>query len=83
MRILAFPCNQFGSQEPLGETEIKEFVKEYDVRYNLASKSNVNGDNTHALWTLLKDRQRGILGTTLVKWNFTKFLVDKKVFFNS
>jgi len=78
LRILAFPCNQFGGQEPLTETEIKEFVSEYNVRYDMASKINVNGDNTHPLWGFLKDQKRGILGTTLVKWNFTKFLIDKK-----
>jgi len=78
LRILAFPCNQFGGQEPLGENEIKEFVKEYNVRYDMASKVDVNGGKTHPLWGFLKDKQRGILGTTLVKWNFTKFLVDKQ-----
>jgi len=77
LRILAFPCNQFGGQEPLGEAEIKEFVKEYKVAYDMASKVSVNGDKVDPLWTFLKDKQRGILGTTLVKWNFTKFLVDK------
>jgi len=78
LRILAFPCNQFGGQEPLTEMEIKEFVKEYKVSYDMASKINVNGDKVDALWTFLKDKQRGVLGTTSVKWNFTKFLVDKQ-----
>jgi len=78
LRILAFPCNQFGGQEPLGEKEIKEFVKEYEVSYDMASKINVNGDKVDALWTFLKDKQRGVLGTTSVKWNFTKFLIDKQ-----
>jgi len=78
LRILAFPCNQFNSQEPLTEAEIKEFAKEYEVRYDMSSKVNVNGGSTHPLWEYLKDKQRGILGTTLVKWNFTKFLVDKE-----
>jgi glutathione peroxidase-family protein len=78
LRILAFPCNQFNGQEPLTEKEIKEFAAEYKVQYDMASKVNVNGDATHPLWNYMKDKQRGILGTTLVKWNFTKFLVDKQ-----
>jgi len=78
LRILAFPCNQFNGQEPLSEKEIKEFAAEYKVRYDMASKINVNGDNTHPLWGFIKYKQRGVLGTTLVKWNFTKFLVDKQ-----
>jgi len=76
LRILAFPCNQFSGQEPLDETQIKEFVKEYNVRYNLSSKINVNGDDAHPLWKFLKHKQGGTLGD-FIKWNFTKFLVDK------
>jgi len=78
LRVLAFPCNQFASQEPLSEPEIKEFVKEYKVTYDMASKINVNGGNAHPLWEFLKGKQKGILGTTMVKWNFTKFLVDRE-----
>jgi len=77
LRILAFPCNQFMSQEPLGEKEIKEFAATYNVRYDMSSKVDVNGANTHPVYAFLKKQQGGFLGD-FVKWNFTKFLVDKK-----
>lgn len=77
LRILAFPCNQFMGQEPLGEKEIKEFAATYNVRYDMSSKVDVNGANTHPVYTYLKKHQGGFLGD-FVKWNFTKFLVDKK-----
>jgi len=77
LRIVAFPCNQFAGQEPLTEQQIKEFVAEYNVRYDMSSKINVNGANSHPLWNYLKQEQGGTLGN-FIKWNFTKFLVDKK-----
>lgn len=76
LRILACPCNQFMGQEPLGEKEIKEFAATYNVQYDMSSKLDVNGANTHPVWAFLKKNQGGFLGD-FVKWNFTKFLVDK------
>lgn len=76
LRILAFPCNQFMGQEPLGEKEIKEFAATYNVQYDMSSKVDVNGDNTHPVWKFLKKQQGGFMGD-FIKWNFTKFLVDK------
>lgn len=76
--VLAFPCNQFGSQEPGTEAEIQDFVcKKFSVEYPLMAKVEVNGSNAHPLWEYLKGAAPGILGTTDVKWNFTSFLIDK------
>ncbi|VDQ08388.1 unnamed protein product [Trichobilharzia regenti] len=78
LRILAFPCNQFGSQEPWPEAEIKKFVTEkYGVEFDMFSKINVNGPNAHPLFKFLKNRLEGTL-TSSIKWNFTKFLVDRE-----
>ncbi|GFQ91903.1 phospholipid hydroperoxide glutathione peroxidase [Trichonephila clavata] len=77
LRILGFPCNQFGGQEPGTEAEIKEFVKQYNVQFDMFSKIDVNGDKTHPLWSYLKKKQGGTLGN-FIKWNFTKFLIDKE-----
>lgn len=77
LRILGFPCNQFGHQEPEKEDAIKEFIKQYNVQFDMFSKINVNGDNAHPLWKYLKSKQGGTLGS-FIKWNFTKFLVDKQ-----
>lgn len=78
LEILAFPCNQFGSQEPGDENEIKNFCSlSYDVTFPMFAKVDVNGDNAHPLYNYLKESLPGILGTKAVKWNFTKFLVDK------
>jgi glutathione peroxidase len=77
--VLGFPCNQFGHQEPGGEAEIASFCKSsYDVTFPLFSKIEVNGENTHPLYRLLKSDAPGALGTESIKWNFTKFLVDRK-----
>jgi len=77
LRILGFPCNQFGGQEPGTEAEIKAFAHDkYNIRWDLASKINVNGDNTHPLWAYMKSKQGGTLGN-FIKWNFTKFVIDK------
>jgi glutathione peroxidase len=78
LAILGFPCNQFGKQEPGDAEEIKNFCKlTYDVKFPLFAKIDVNGPTAHPLYTWLKDQARGFLGTRAVKWNFTKFLIDK------
>lgn len=65
-------------QEPLGENEIKEFIKDYNVTYDMGSKIKVNGCNTHPIYSFMKKEKRGCLCTTSIKWNFTKFLIDKQ-----
>lgn len=76
--VLGFPCNQFGAQEPGTEAEIKNFCEtNYQVSFPLFSKINVNGPEAHPLFEHLKNESPGILGTKAIKWNFTKFLVDK------
>lgn len=76
--VMAFPCNQFGAQEPGDEEEIRNFCSlTYDVTFPLAKKIDVNGDNADPLWKHLKDQQAGLLGSRAIKWNFTKFLVRK------
>ena len=78
LRILAFPCNQFGGQEPGTEQEIKAFATgTYNVTFDMFSKIDVNGGSTHPLWAYLKDKQGGFL-VNAIKWNFTKFVVDKE-----
>lgn len=78
LRILGFPCNQFGSQEPGSEEEIKKFATErYGVKFDMFSKIEVNGNNAHPLYKYLKAKQGGTLGD-FIKWNFTKFLVNKE-----
>lgn len=77
--VLAFPCNQFGAQEPGNDAEIKSFCSlNYDVSFPLFSKVDVNGDDALPLYKWLKESAPGILGTEMIKWNFTKFLVDKQ-----
>jgi glutathione peroxidase len=77
LSVLAFPSNQFGGQEPKPENEIKEFVKEkFDVEFCMFSKINVNGDNAHPLYKFLKSKLGGTLGD-FIKWNFSKFLIDR------
>lgn len=76
--ILGFPCNQFGSQEPGTNEEIKEFCStNYGVKFPMFDKINVNGENTHPLYKYLKNEAPGSLNTKAIKWNFTKFLIDK------
>jgi glutathione peroxidase len=76
--ILGFPCDQFGHQEPGDENEIKNFCSlNYDVSFPMFAKVKVNGDDAHPLYKHLKDEQGGVLGWDAIKWNFTKFLVDK------
>ncbi|CUF18931.1 glutathione S-transferase, putative [Bodo saltans] len=76
--VLAFPCNQFASQEPGTEEEIKEFAcKKFSAEFPIMAKVDVNGDKASPLYEYLKTKVPGILGTTSVKWNFTSFLVDE------
>lgn len=77
--VLGFPCNQFGGQEPGTEAEIAHFCAEnFDVTFPMFSKVDVNGPSAHPLFKLLKSRKRGVLGTAAIKWNFTKFLVNRE-----
>ena len=77
--VLGFPCDQFGHQEPGDEAEIKNFCSlKYDVTFPMFAKIEVNGDDTHPLYAWLKQQAPGVLGTEAIKWNFTKFLVDRK-----
>jgi glutathione peroxidase len=76
--VLGFPCDQFGHQEPGDEAEIKSFCTEkYDVTFPMFAKIEVNGANTHPLFKALKQEAPGFFGTQAIKWNFTKFLVDR------
>ena len=77
--ILGFPCNQFGAQEPGDEEEIKTFCSlTYDVDFPMMRKVDVNGPKAHPLYAYLKAAKKGVLGTEGIKWNFTKFLIDRK-----
>lgn len=77
--VLGFPCNQFSEQEPGNEEEIKNFCTlTYDVTFPMFAKIEVNGDNAHPLYNYLKKEQPGFLGSEAIKWNFTKFLVNKE-----
>lgn len=76
--VLGFPCDQFGHQEPGDADEIKTFCAlTYDVKFPLFAKIEVNGGNTHPLYKYLKQEARGVLGSESIKWNFTKFLINK------
>ncbi|MEO6184699.1 MAG: glutathione peroxidase [Steroidobacteraceae bacterium] len=77
--VLGFPCNQFGAQEPGSEADIGTFCSTtYDVTFPMFAKVDVNGAAAHPLWQFLKDAKPGLLGTELIKWNFTKFLVNRQ-----
>lgn len=77
--VLGFPCNQFGHQEPGDEAAIREFCSlGYGVTFPLFAKTDVNGPDAHPLFRFLTSRRRGLLGTRSIKWNFTKFLVDRQ-----
>ncbi len=76
--VLGFPCNQFGAQEPGTEAQIAQFcAATYDVSFPMFAKVDVNGDKTHPLYRLLKHAAPGLLGSEAIKWNFTKFLIDR------
>jgi glutathione peroxidase len=77
--VLAFPCNQFGAQEPGNADEIANFCSlTYDVSFPLFAKVDVNGSKADPLWQWLKKERGGILGFDSIKWNFTKFLIDRE-----
>jgi len=77
--VLGFPCNQFGAQEPGDEAAIADFCSTtYDVTFPMFAKVDVNGDDTHPIFAFLKAGAPGVLGTQAIKWNFTKFLVDRE-----
>ncbi len=77
--ILGFPCNQFGAQEPGAATEIASFCqKNYGVSFPMFDKIDVNGDTTHPLYQYLKKSAPGLLGSQGIKWNFTKFLINRE-----
>ncbi|HQR20007.1 MAG TPA: glutathione peroxidase [Burkholderiaceae bacterium] len=77
--VLGFPSNQFGQQEPGPDDEIAEFCEmNYGVTFPMFSKIDVNGDSAHPLYKYLTSTKKGLLGSEAIKWNFTKFLVDKK-----
>ena len=78
LTILGFPCNQFGAQEPGNAEEIANFCSlTYDVTFPMLAKIDVNGPSAHPLYTFLKKEQKGLLGSEGIKWNFTKFLIDR------
>ncbi|WP_250625701.1 glutathione peroxidase [Pinirhizobacter soli] len=77
--VLGFPCDQFGHQEPGDEAQIRDFCSlTYDVSFPMFAKVQVNGDQAHPLYRWLKHEGKGILGSEAIKWNFTKFLVDRQ-----
>ena len=77
--VLGFPCNQFGAQEPGDAAEIANFCKlTYDVDFPIFAKIDVNGDQAAPIYQHLKDEAPGLLGSKAIKWNFTKFLVDRR-----
>ena len=76
--VVGCPCNQFGSQEPADEGEIARFCSlTYDVTFPLSAKLEVNGPEADPLWKWAKTQEPGLLGTTAIKWNFTKFLIGR------
>lgn len=76
--IVGFPCNQFLWQEPGDASNTESCSLKYDVSFPILAKGNVNGRETHPLYRQLKSAKRGTLGTRFIKWNFTKFLVDRE-----
>ena len=76
--VLAFPCNQFGGQEPGTNEQITEFCSlNYGNTFPIYSKIDLNGKNAHPLFNFLTSEKKGLLGTQKIKWNFTKFLINK------
>jgi glutathione peroxidase len=79
LQVLGFPCNQFGAQEPGSAEEIGSFCqRNYGVSFPMFAKIDVNGPGAHPLYQFLKGEQSGIFGTEAIKWNFTKFLIDRR-----
>ncbi|MBN8505026.1 MAG: glutathione peroxidase [Burkholderiales bacterium] len=78
LTVIGFPSNQFGAQDPGSNGEIAEFCQlNYGVSFPMMAKVDVNGADAHPLWQWLKSQKKGLLGTEMIKWNFTKFLVGK------
>jgi len=78
LEVLGFPCNQFGAQEPGSASEIEQFCEiNYGVTFPLFAKVDVNGDGAAPVYKFLKSAKPGLLGSEAIKWNFTKFLVDR------
>ncbi|XP_015116133.1 probable phospholipid hydroperoxide glutathione peroxidase [Diachasma alloeum] len=77
LRILAFPSNQFANQEPGTSDEILKFIEKYNVKFDMFEKIDVNGENAHPLYKWLKEKQEGLI-TDDIKWNFTKFIINKE-----
>ena len=78
LEVLGFPCNQFGAQEPGSESEIEQFCEvNYGVTFPMFAKVDVNGDGAAPVYRFLKSAKPGLLGSEAIKWNFTKFLVDR------
>ena len=78
LEILGFPCNQFGAQEPGTDAEIEQFCEvNYGVTFPMFAKVDVNGDSAAPLYKFLKKEKPGLMGSEAIKWNFTKFLVDR------
>jgi glutathione peroxidase len=78
LTVLGFPCNQFGGQEPGTESQIGQFCeKNYGVSFPMFAKIDVNGTNAHPLYRYLKEARPGLMGSENIKWNFTKFLIDR------
>jgi glutathione peroxidase len=76
--ILGFPCNQFGFQEPASDSEIQQFCSmTYNVTFPVLSKVDVNGGNADPVYQFMKEKAPGLLGSEMIKWNFTKFLIGK------
>tara|TARA_B110000014_G_C20125736_1_gene599496 strand:+ start:4264 stop:4752 length:489 start_codon:yes stop_codon:yes gene_type:complete len=76
--VLGFPCNQFGGQEPGTDNEIQEFCTlNFSTTFPIFSKIDVNGDNAHPLYEFLCSAKKGMLGSEKIKWNFTKFLINR------
>ena len=76
--VLGFPCNQFGAQEPGTEADIDAFCRtSFGVDFPMFAKVDVNGAGTHPLYRMLKHAAPGLLGSEAIKWNFTKFLIDR------
>lgn len=77
--VLGFPCNQFGSQDPGSDGDIQEFCQlNYGVSFPMFSKIDVNGKDAHPLFKYLKKEAKGLLGSEAIKWNFTKFLINRE-----
>ena len=77
--VLAFPCNQFGAQEPGNASEIAEFCKvNFGLTFSLMEKADVNGDDASPLFDWMKAEKPGLMGSKAIKWNFTKFLIDRE-----